>query len=190
MHQVKLKCRCGKIEGIAKNVKPKAGIRVVCYCNSCQNYARHLQDHGQGILDEYGGTDIYQLAPCQVEFSQGAELIKGIKLSEKGVHRWFASCCNTPIGNTVSLKTPFIGLIHNIIDDHANSDKHLGPVRARVHVYGAHGQLPAPQSKLLPVPVYIAKFILKILIWKITGKGKSSPFYDVDGKEIYPLTTL
>lgn len=190
MHQVKLKCNCGKVEGVAKGINPKQGTRVVCYCNSCQDFARHLQPKGEGILDSFGGTDIYQVAPCQVEFTKGQENIAGIRLSAKGVHRWHTTCCNTPIGNTVSVKMPFVGLIHNIFDSDENAESYLGPVRARVHSNGANKALPPAASKLKSELGYMFKFMIKMLGWKLSGKGVHGPFYEANGKRIYSLTTL
>lgn len=190
MGDVNLKCQCGKVEGIAKHINPKQGTRVVCYCNSCQKFAQFLQPDGAGILDNNGGTDIYQTAPADVQFTKGTEHIKGIRLSPKGPHRWYADCCKTPIGNTASLKFPFVGLIHNFIDGSESAQQTLGPVRSKVHLDGAYGQLPQPQSKLISQNRYTLKFILKMLSWKFSQKGKTSPFYQANGKRVYPLETL
>ncbi len=47
----------------------------------------------------------------------------------KGLMRWYASCCNTPIGNTMATSAmPFIGLIHACIDAPTGA---LGPIRGR-----------------------------------------------------------
>lgn len=188
MHQIKLKCGCGKVEGIAKDIHPNQGTRVVCYCHSCQKFATNL-DKGDEVLDANGGTDIYQLAPSQVEFTKGTEYIQGMRHTDKGPHRWYASCCNTLIGNTAGINLPFIGLIHTIFDDHEQAQQYLGPVRARVHTDGANGDLPPSQDKLTPQWAYVGKFIFKLLSWKVSGKGKPAPFYEDNGKRKCPLKT-
>src|SRR5687767_12881644 len=58
---IPLRCVCGKLQGTALAVSPSAGCRVVCYCNDCQAFARFLAR--PGITDEWGGTDIFQMAP-------------------------------------------------------------------------------------------------------------------------------
>jgi hypothetical protein len=188
MHQVKLKCGCGKVEGVAKNIQPSDGTRVVCYCKSCQKFATNL-DKGDEVLDSVGGTDIYQLSPSQVEFTKGTEYIKGMRHSDKGPHRWYASCCNTLIGNTAGINLPFVGLIHTIFADHNQAIQALGPVKTRVYTDGANGPLPPADSKLMPQWAYIIKFLFKLLGWKLSGKGRPAPFYEDDGKRKYPLKT-
>ncbi len=187
MYSLDLQCRCGKVKGVAKGIKPSDGTRVKCYCQSCRQFANNLK--ADDALDSAGGTDIYQLSPSQVEFHQGNEHIKGMRLSDKGIHRWYASCCNTPIGNTVSIKLPFIGLIHPIFADKQKADEVLGPVRALVHTDGATADISATANKLKSHYAYFVTFLLKMLGWKLSGKGKPSPFYDNDGKRLYPLDT-
>jgi hypothetical protein len=35
-----LRCRCGRVRGIASDVSPSSGFRFVCYCKDCQAFAR------------------------------------------------------------------------------------------------------------------------------------------------------
>ena len=74
----------------------------------------HLQKQDV-TLDAAGGTRIYQLPPANVQITGGQENLACLRLKEKGLIRWYAKCCNTPIGNTVSKSMPFIGLIHTFI---------------------------------------------------------------------------
>jgi hypothetical protein len=52
-----LRCRCGRVRGIAGDVSPSSGFRFVCYCGDCQAFA-HFLDRAD-VLDAAGGTDIF-----------------------------------------------------------------------------------------------------------------------------------
>ena len=74
--------------------------RVICYCDDCQAFAHQL---GRAdLLDSNGGTDIVQVAPASPHIRQGQDKIAALRLSPKGLYRWHARCCNTPVGNTLS----------------------------------------------------------------------------------------
>ena len=89
------------------------------------------------VLNAKGGTDIFQLSPARVSLTQGHEHLACMRLTPKGLRRWYASCCNTPIGNTLAnAKPPFLGLIHNFTDhtgEGRSRDATAGPVRAHVN---------------------------------------------------------
>ena len=104
-----LRCRCGEVRAVVTNPSPRTVNRVICYCDDCQAYAHRL---GRAdLLDSHGGTDIVQVAPASLAFVQGQDKIAGLRLSPKGLYRWYARCCNTPVGNTVSPAIPFVGLV-------------------------------------------------------------------------------
>ena len=109
MTQVPLRCRCGRVQGMATDVSPKTGNHIVCYCDDCQAYAHHLGR--TDLLDPQGGSDIVQVAPASLSFDLGADRIVGLRLSPKGLYRWYASCCNTPLGNTLGPGLPFVGIL-------------------------------------------------------------------------------
>jgi Family of unknown function (DUF6151) len=60
-----LRCRCGRVRGVASNVSPSSGFRFVCYCKDCQAFARFLKR--PDVLDPAGGTDIFQMPPGRVK---------------------------------------------------------------------------------------------------------------------------
>jgi len=64
---VKLGCSCGSVEGLATNISESSGNRVVCCCDDCQKFADFLQ-HDQSIVDEFGGTEIFQHNFMQPQF--------------------------------------------------------------------------------------------------------------------------
>mgnify|MGYP001076112713 CR=1 FL=1 len=70
MSTIKLACECGKIQGEARDITPNSGNHVVCCCIDCQAFANYL-DKGDTVLDECGGTRIYQTSQSQVKIGQG-----------------------------------------------------------------------------------------------------------------------
>lgn len=105
---MQLQCRCGAVKGEMETAR--AYTRATCYCKDCRAYARFL---GQpGVLDASGGTDVVATAPAGVRITAGSEQIACMSLSPKGLLRWYASCCRTPLGNTSrDPKMPYVGLV-------------------------------------------------------------------------------
>ena len=91
------------------DVSPSTGTRVICYCDSCQAFARFLER--EDILDSAGGTDIVQVSPSQLRITEGASQLRSMRLTEKGLIRWYTDCCKTPVGNTIGAAFPFIGVV-------------------------------------------------------------------------------
>ena len=51
------------------------------------------------VLDEAGGTDIFQMPLGRVKLIAGTDALRCLSFSGK-VLRWYAECCRTPIANT------------------------------------------------------------------------------------------
>ena len=183
MAEVSLKCSCGTVRGIASNISPKTGTKIVCYCDDCQALARYLGREAD-VLDDHGGTDIFQITPAQLKITDGSEQFASMRLSSKGLIRWYTDCCKTPIGNTVSAGLPFVGVIHNFMDEDGIRDKILGQVRFYVQGKFAKGT-PSVQQVY---PGFPFRFILrgapKLLVAKLRGQNQPSPFFDAAGKPI------
>src|SRR5579862_7023398 len=112
--RIELSCRCGEVRGVVADPSPRTVNRVVCYCDDCQAFAHRL---GRAdLLNAHGGTDVVQVAPATLSFTQGQDRIRGVRLSPKGLYRWYADCCNTPVGNTMSPAIPFVGIIASGFD--------------------------------------------------------------------------
>jgi len=85
---------------VVTNVSPSTVNRAVCYCDDRQAFLHHL---GRAdLLDAHGGTDIVQVAPARLSFVQGQERVVGLRLTSRGLYRWYANCCRAPLGNTLS----------------------------------------------------------------------------------------
>ena len=184
MADVTLKCHCGRLRGLARGVTPKAGNRLVCYCDDCQAFARHLGQ--ETVLDAYGGTDIFQFPPAQIEITAGRGQLRCLQLGPKGPHRWFADCCKTPLANSVSAGLPLVGVIHAFMDDEGKRDQLLGPVR--YHVQGRFAKGQPPVDKLAPgFPAGMMIKLVARLAWlRFKGKHQPNPFYDDTGRPIVP----
>src|SRR5512138_1633896 len=105
---LELGCRCGQLHGWAGRVSRTQVNRTVCYCDDCQAFLYYLGR--SDLLDTHGGTDIVQVPPNVISFDRGLENIVAVRLSEKGMHRLYASCCKTLLGNTLDTSVPFIGM--------------------------------------------------------------------------------
>ena len=175
---IALRCACGALRGTALAISPGAGTRVVCYCNDCQAFARFLAR--PGVTDEWGGTDIFQMAPSRVRIDGAAESLRCMRLSDKGMHRWYCGECKTPVANTVSPRVPFVGLIHTFMD-------HAGDGRSRDDVLGKPVGYTRTESAIGGVPPHARdKHLLRVIgqsvkllgTWWLTGAGSPSPLFD------------
>lgn len=90
-------CECGKFRAELEKFPGNTPGRLVCYCDDCQTYMHYLKR--TDLLDSAGGTEIIPIYPSEMKILQGREVLKCIRLSPKGLHRWTTTCCNTPIGN-------------------------------------------------------------------------------------------
>ena len=112
---VEVGCRCGEVHGWLTGGRNAAVGRIVCYCDDCQAYAHHL---GRAdILDSQGGTEVVPVAPAALSFDRGKERVVCLRLSSKGLYRWYTTCCKTPLGNVLSSRLPYIGVPVYIFGD-------------------------------------------------------------------------
>jgi hypothetical protein len=177
-----LRCQCGTIQGAVAN--PENGNHCVCYCRDCQAFA-HFLGKADAVLDQRGGSEIIQVPPKNLTFSQGFEALACMRLTEKGLLRWYAACCNTPIGNTLMTpKISFVGLVHNCLESPGGQslDDSFGAVRARVNTKGAKGD---PKPEVGGQGAVIWWFITRVLKARLNGDYKRNPLFNPDtGKPV------
>ena len=166
-------CNCGKLKGQLKRTKDFN--RCVCYCADCQAFARYLKREDE-ILDRIGGTSIIQTIPENVTFSQGMENLACIRLTDTGMLRWYAACCNTPIGNTFpNPKISFVGLIHNCLSSDRDSlDNVFGSVCMHLYTEDALGENKPKPKRLFSGTLRIVAMIIKA---RLNGSYKNNPFF-------------
>jgi Family of unknown function (DUF6151) len=69
-----------------------------------------------------------------------------LRLSDRGVLRWYTDCCRTPIANGAGAGFPIISMIHSFVDHDAgghSSDEVFGPPLCRIYEGSAIGPLPS-----------------------------------------------
>jgi hypothetical protein len=166
-----LSCRCGAFQG--RVARMGAASRVICYCRDCQAFARFLEREGD-VLDAHGGSEIVQTTPEGVTFTQGQAQLKAMKLSDKGMLRWYAACCRTPVGNTMNSRNlPFVGLLHSCLNG-APLAPSFGPVRAQFNAASAWGEpRPVDQNVLGSVLQVAARMAMA----RISGRYRRTPFF-------------
>ena len=133
------------------------------------------------MLDEAGGTDIVATSPSHVRIEQGLGFLVCMSLSGRGLLRWYASCCSTPIGNTPrDRRIHYVGLVHNCLSTHS-LEQSFGPVRARLNTQSAHGRI-----KSTPIASFLAvlKLMSAMLPARFSGRYRDNPFFDDAGAPI------
>lgn len=171
-------CECGIVRGEID----ERGIHnhLICYCEDCRAYARSL-GKADAVLDANGGTEIVQLAQPRLRFHQGVERLRALRLSENGLIRWYAGCCNTPIGNTLaSPKIAVIGMVHACLDrDRISRD--FGAYTAIVNTRNAIGENKPRQRGVIGV---IGRAIAIVVRYRFGRRYLESPLFTNDGLPI------
>jgi hypothetical protein len=181
-------CTCGEVRGEVRPAEARLSNRVTCYCDDCQASAHYL--NRADLLDERGGSDIIQIPPSTLLFTRGRDRIAGVRLTAKGLHRWRATCCGAPLGNTMTPAVPFIGLLASSFRvDGQNPDVLFGEPRGAIMGQYAIGGTP-PGTKGIR-PWLMATTVARVLGWRLGGRVWPHPFFDrAAGSPIYPVTTL
>lgn len=177
-----LQCSCGAVEGVLRDVSPRRGTRVTCYCRDCQAFARYL-GRDADILDAHGGSDIFQTLPSLLKLTKGADHLACIRLTPKGILRWHTKCCRSPIGNTAPTRAlSFVGLLAANLKSGANDpglDDAIGLSRGAVFKKYAQGDVSDAPSA--PVPPLILASVMRMLGARLSGAYKTTPFFDEHG---------
>jgi hypothetical protein len=170
-----IRCRCGQLQ--ARLDHPDLATRAICYCRDCRAYA-HFLGPPEGLLDALGGTEVAIVRPRRVAFTAGLEHLACMSLSPRGIYRWYARCCRTPIGNTPrDHRIPYLGLVHSCLDQAGPPlDAALGPVRMKVHRHGAHGD--PGGTPLVPLALAGARQGLSLAWDRVSGNYRDSAFFD------------
>lgn len=179
-----LKCRCGKIRGLVDPASPSVGRRVVCMCVDCQTFAHWLGNEAE-LLDEVGGTDVYQTTPARIRLTEGRDQIGCVRLSPKGTLRFYAKCCRTPLANMAASPGLAFAAIPHAFADHQTvpRDEAIGPVRLRIRAKGATG--PAPTGSHREIKKLSLVGMAAGLLWdRVKGEHVPNPFRNDDGTPI------
>ncbi len=180
-NQFSISCSCGDVKGIATGRSRSDGNRVKCYCDDCQAFAHYLE-RADDVLDTHGGTDVFQMSPARLQFYSGVERLACVRLKPKGLLRWYAGCCKSPIGNTLPTRQiPFVGLINDCVErdaDDRSLDDVLGPLGKGVfgrYAKGDRTNIDAYDGLALAM---ILNFLGRALRFRMRGDHKHSPFFN------------
>ncbi|MFN7143022.1 MAG: DUF6151 family protein [Myxococcota bacterium] len=186
MASLPLKCACGAVRA---EVDTERVNRVVCYCDDCQAYARALGR--DDLLDERGGTDIFQVPPNALRFTAGREHLAILRLSRKGLVRAYAACCKTPVGNMLeNPRGPFVGIPDRFVEGGAAAlDAAVGPPRGAIQGKFAVGGCPPGVDATVSFPV-LAKSVGFVISNVVRGTYRGSPFFDAEGRLALPVRVL
>lgn len=180
-----LRCRCGALMGLVS--QPRKASRGVCYCKDCQAFARYLGDPDT-VLDSMGGTDVVATLAKYVSFTSGTDRLACLSLTDRGLLRWYASCCGTPLGNTLrNFRVPYVGLVHTCLGTPATIEASFGPVRMHVNTKSATGH---PKSMPLSQAAALLRFLPTVLLGRLDGSYKTTPFFTVDGTPVVERKVL
>ncbi len=174
---VDLECFCGAVKGRV-NIVPGAYFHVHCFCCDCQSFASYLNNK-EKILDEHGGSELFQTYPSLMEITEGLDKIDCVQLRDKGLFRWHTKCCNMPLANTMSSsKSPFVGMSVKLMQfaDEQEKMEVLGPVTMKAYGKYAIGEMPKDVHPKFPIS-YIPKIITFMLKGRLGKKNDPSPFF-------------
>ena len=186
-HTATMSCRCGRVTGTLQGAAPARVNRVVCYCDDCQAFAHWL---GRAdLLDAHGGSDIVQVAPAAFTIDSGHAEIACLRLGPKGVHRFYARCCNTPVGNTVKPTIPFVGLpVQVFTTGGQDPDRSLGPSLGGIMARFAIGR-PANATDGFGL-MLVLRAMARVLWWRLSGQARPHPLLEDNGDSRYPVRVL
>ncbi len=133
-------------------------IKLRCECGALEGVIKALSPKAGGRVTCYC-TD------CQAF----AENLACVKVTDKGILRWHAACCRTPIGNTLGSRNfSFVGLIAHCLKDTTDGQSLatvIGPSNGAVHIKDARGK-----------PADVAAASVLALTFKIAARAWRTPF--------------
>jgi hypothetical protein len=171
-----LRCRCGEVALALDD--PQRAVRGACYCRDCRSYTYFLGRDAE-LLDAWGGTEIVAALPSRLHIERGKERVACASLSERGILRWYASCCRSPLGNTPrDGGVPHVGLIPTcLLGSRDEIEAAFGPIRLRVFRASARGEAPKMGSGALLAG---ARYLGATLRARVGGSARTNPFFASD----------
>jgi len=166
---VMFSCKCGTVRGRLCDVDAKSGMALTCHCSYCRAAEVHL---GQPDPAPDGVT-LYQTTANIVQFETGREAVSAFRFNPKGMIRWHATCCGSPLFNTMAHPgTGFASLVVARVD----TPDALGPVRTVLGKRNAAGK----ESYRGVMPLVLAMMIRTVRM-KLSGDWRKTPFFRPDG---------
>ena len=82
---------------------------------------------------------------------------------------------------------PYVGLVHTCLGTPAAIEASFGPVRMRVNTKSATGH---PKSMPLSQAAALLRFLPTVLLGRLDGSYKTTPFFAVDGTPVVERKVL
>lgn len=171
---LRFECSCGSVCGAIERATPDHGDHVVCHCSDCQALAKYL-GQADRILDQHGGTALYQSRCARLRFRSGKGLMAGLHLTDGKTLRWYASCCDTPMFNTYENgRIPYITTLLANCDDAGRA--RLGKPLGHLFLHEAKGDV----SGLRPLSMgrLMRRFFVRMLKDIVSGDRRRNPLFD------------
>lgn len=182
MHH-RFQCRCGTVQGEIAHAQ--RGVRGTCYCGDCQAYA-HLIGQAPQVLDPLGGTDIVAVQARNVRLASGTQGLGCLSLSPRGLLRWYARCCNTPLANTTrDWKLAYMGMVHTCLREPQPLEASFPEVQMRVHTRSAKDA--PPPAAAIAGKARLARLMLGLTASRLSGGYRSTPLFDAYGHPVVPV---
>jgi hypothetical protein len=178
----RFQCTCGQVRG--EILQPRRAMRATCYCVDCQTYA-HLLRRADEVLDAAGGTDVVATPANNVTITAGRENLACVSLSPRGLLRWYAACCGTPIANTPrDWKLPYVGVVHTCLRQPESLERSFPRVDLRVNTKSAHGAVPRDAG--LGGKLRFVAMVLRLAAMRLTGAYRLTPLFTASGEPVAP----
>ena len=182
-----LQCECGALRGHV--TQPQRALRGVCYCKDCRAYSHHLGKES-AVHDSLGGAEFVATQAKYVSLTEGAQHLACLSLSRKGLLRWYANCCGTPIANTTrNWRLAYVGLVHTCLKaDAASFERAFPRLQMRVNTAGARQ---VPPGMALQTMAALAGFMPRVMASGLDGSYRQTPFFSAPaGVPVVPVTVL
>ena len=182
-----LQCQCGALRGHVSHTD--LALRGVCYCKDCRAYSHHL-GVASATHDSFGGAEFVATQAQHISLTGGTQNLGCLSLSEKGLLRWYAKCCNTPIANTTRKWTvPYVGIVHTCLKaDSASFERSFPRLQMRVNTGSA---TQTPPGMFFSTLVSLAGFMPRVLASRVNGAYRHTPFFSPPaGLPVAPVTVL
>ena len=162
-------CTCGALAGRVEGLSPRSGTRLECFCADCRAAQLWLDQPDP----RPGGVGLFQTAPDRIHIDRGAEHLALMRLSPKGLFRWYASCCRAPLFNTLSRPgLPFAA----VVVDRLETPSAAGKVRTQGFLPGPDGR---PRHKGAATMAF--GILQRMLASRLSGRWRETPFFHEDG---------
>lgn len=126
---------------------------------------------------------MFQTNPDTIHIEAGKEQLAILRLSPKGPLRWYATCCKSPLFNTLAKPgLPFVTAMVARIDDPAA----LGPITAQSFVPQPSGPPKHKNGRRMVWGIFT-----RMIAARLSGRWKQTPFFDLaSGEPIAPVHVI